>query len=543
MNNIEQFTEFYKHDLAGTYHSTDRLTLNGYFCYSCSPGGLREFWRRLFGGDNNLDNTHLSRFAGRFSRRIRAFAGKTGIPLIYTDKKTGKRKDEISKKYLPANPSFKGIFCIIAGRASAPLFNVRRFGKTGIEISRKMTFCQWYNFHIMDVEWGHIIIRLCPHPPFNILIVLNGHEYVERKALHSNVKFTKENNCFTYFSSGSAVSKIADTMSTYCAGGHLEAVLNRWIYSACLCFALTTEEQKKVDFRYSYYYYQMEYSLNLLFKNGKVMEKTFDEIIDKNRSILDIRKVRKILGANNRPLFKKGKRKEAKITVEKPDYNLTVFKITFDLYIVKIYSKGERVLRFEATVNNARKMRCPRNLSAFEKIHTHLKQILNNFAEIISWTTYSTIPKDIFEAWYKPVKFGKSKIAGLNINAQRTRNTIKAVLSNSLSMPYGFNAKHIVESIRDTSYSTVMARYDLKKLIARKLLKKSKNGRKYIITEKGTRELRGALLIRNKLVIPLCAKLFHNKYERIPLKYKMDESYKRLFTEAEIVLNTFKATG
>jgi hypothetical protein len=140
MNNIEQFTEFYKSDFSGTYHSTDRLVLNGYYNMGCTLGGFRHFWRQLEGGDETLDENHVRRYAGRFSHRIRKFAPANNIPLIYTDKKTVKRKDEISAEYLPEDPNFTGLFCIIAGKASAPLIKVRRFGKKGIELSKEMLF-------------------------------------------------------------------------------------------------------------------------------------------------------------------------------------------------------------------------------------------------------------------------------------------------------------------------------------------------------------------------------------------------------------------
>ena len=40
-------------------------------------------------------------------------------------------------------------------------------------------------------------------------------------------------------------------------------------YSACLCFALDSDEQKRCNFQYQYSVYQLEYSRNLLFKRIK----------------------------------------------------------------------------------------------------------------------------------------------------------------------------------------------------------------------------------------------------------------------------------
>jgi len=47
----------------------DRIVLNAYFSFGYTPDGFRTWWRRLYGSDDDLDNTHLMRMAGRFARR------------------------------------------------------------------------------------------------------------------------------------------------------------------------------------------------------------------------------------------------------------------------------------------------------------------------------------------------------------------------------------------------------------------------------------------------------------------------------------------
>jgi hypothetical protein len=59
----------------------DRVVLNAYFSLGHSPGGLRVWWRRLHDdNDQDLDNAHLMRMAGRFSRRIRARGRREWCP-------------------------------------------------------------------------------------------------------------------------------------------------------------------------------------------------------------------------------------------------------------------------------------------------------------------------------------------------------------------------------------------------------------------------------------------------------------------------------
>jgi hypothetical protein len=79
----DDFTERYGELLAGSYDCVDRVVLNAYFSIGHNPGGFRCWWRRWHGGDDLLDDTHLMRLAGRFARRVKAWAAASQVPVIY----------------------------------------------------------------------------------------------------------------------------------------------------------------------------------------------------------------------------------------------------------------------------------------------------------------------------------------------------------------------------------------------------------------------------------------------------------------------------
>ncbi len=81
----------------------------------------------------------------------------------------------------------------------------------------------------------------------------------------------KEGNCFTGGTDFQALNQIAKTLREPHAVGRLTKVCDRWLYSACLCFALDSEEQKRSGFRYQYSFYQIEQSRNLLFHRGSTL--------------------------------------------------------------------------------------------------------------------------------------------------------------------------------------------------------------------------------------------------------------------------------
>src|SRR6516225_4712791 len=79
----ESLSDRYAELLSGSYDCADRIVLNAYFRMGHTAGGFRVWWRALTGSDDTLDNAHLMRMAGRFSRRLHGYAKAEGIPLVH----------------------------------------------------------------------------------------------------------------------------------------------------------------------------------------------------------------------------------------------------------------------------------------------------------------------------------------------------------------------------------------------------------------------------------------------------------------------------
>src|SRR5439155_22699175 len=88
-------------------------------------------------------------------------------------------------------------------------------------------------------------IRICGYPPFGAQVIANGHEWVERQARKRSLPVHKEGNCFTGGTDFQVLNQIAKTLRAAHAVGRLTKVCDRWLYSACLCFALDSEEQER----------------------------------------------------------------------------------------------------------------------------------------------------------------------------------------------------------------------------------------------------------------------------------------------------------
>jgi hypothetical protein len=504
----DSLSDRYADLLTGSYDCVDRIVLNAYFRMGHHAGGFRVWWRMLTGSDETLDNTHLMRLAGRFSRRLRAYAQAKGIPVV--DCGAGERKHEVAEDYLAKTKITQGLFLILVGRAQAPVWDVS--GKHHLERKKPMPYVNHYSFHILDPDWGHITIKISGHPPFPAQVILNGHEYVACQARKAGIRFTKEGNCFTHISDAAGLAKIADTLSGRRTIGRLSQVCERWIYTTCLCFALDREEQKRSRFHYQYSNYQVESSLNLIFELGGQMEQVFQALIDRSRVLLDLKTVKTILGYQRRPRYHKRKKKSAEweVAVEKPAYDLTIFKLRCDKLTLKIYTKGECVLRIEVVVHNTQELRCGRSLEKFPEIVVEAKGILERFLNSLSCIDQCFIADRMLEQLPAPSQVGKVKVGGIDPNKPRMRWVIEAVIALS-ALPGGFTASELAHQVRtfrkqsESEYSPRHAAYDLKKLRGKKVVRRMGQTRRYESIPKGLRAMAALVVLRNKVIKPLLA--------------------------------------
>ena len=496
----------YQDLLSGSYDCVDRIVLNAYFRMGHSPGGFRQWWRQLTGSDATLDNAHLMRLAGRFARRIRGYGKARNIPVVNC--LVGERKHDIAQEYLAKTTISQGLFLVLIGRAKAPVWDIS--ANHHIEKKKPMPYVNHYSFHILDAEWGHITIKISGHPPFPAQIMLNGHEYVACQARKAGITFSKQGNCFTDVSQPAALAKIAATLSEQRTIGRLSQLCDRWIYSACLCFALDLEEQRLSGFHYQYSNYQIEYSRNLIFEVGGQMEQVFQALIDRSRVRLDLRTIKTILGRKHRPKHRSRKKPDWEVAVERPVYDLTIFKLHCGGLTLKIYTKGERVLRIEVIVHNALELNCGRSLENFPEIICRLRAVLERFADALSCIDQCFIADETLERLPTASRVGKVTVGGIDLNKPRMRWVVEAVIALSAGSD-GFTASELAVRVRTLGkqtpeqYGPTRAAYDLKKLRGQQIVQRIGETRRYEARPAGLKAIAALVVLRDKAIKPLLA--------------------------------------
>src|SRR5665213_2153612 len=198
------------------------------------------------------------------------------------------------------------------------------------------------------------------------------------------------------------------------------------------------------------------------------------------------------------------------VVVETPDYDVTVLKVHYGKMTLKTYSKGERVLRIEVILQNAKAYRWGHSLPCFPEIAVRLKGILERFLDAVGCINACFVSDEMLENLPQPAQIGQTKVGGIDLNKPRMRRVAEAVLALSAA-PAGFTASDLAGQVHSMSgqpeseYGPRRAAYDIKKLRAKGMVRKVGKSRRYEPVPDGLRSLTALLTLREKIIRPLLA--------------------------------------
>ena len=227
---------------------------------------------------------------------------------------------------------------------------------------------------------------------------------------------------------------------------------------------------------------------------------------------LDLKTVRTILGYQRRPRYRKRKKKSAEweVAVERPAYDLTIFKLHCGKLTLKIYTKGERVLRIEAIAHNTQELDCGRSLEKFPSIVSELKSILERFMDALSCIDQCFIADETLEQLPAPSQVGKTQgrwnrlQQGTNALGGGSRSGSFPFTRRIHSFPVGTSSSQ-PQSTRRPEYGPRRAAYDLKKLRGKQIVRRIAKSQRYEPIPDGLKTMTALIVLRNKAIKPLLA--------------------------------------
>jgi hypothetical protein len=218
-----------------------------------------------------------------------------------------------------------------------------------------------------------------------------------------------------------------------------------------------------------------------------------------------------------------------------PTYDLTNFKVHFGRLTVKAYTKGEHVLRVEAIAHNTRDLGgCGRVLGRWGDITSRLGDITDRFCTTLDCVDVGFIADGLLDELPRPSQLGAVRVGGIDLNKERIRNALAAVLALAAS-PSGFTVTQFTDKVRaltgqdEHAYSTRQGAYDLRKLRAKSLIDKPARSRRYQVPPEAARTISGIVTLRDHVIAPILAGIRSPHLGRKPSIWTaVDRDYEQL---------------
>ena len=180
--------------------------------------------------------------------------------------------------------------------------------------------------------------------------------------------------------------------------------------------------------------------------------------------------------------------------IDRSVYDLTTFKLRLGKLTLKMYDKGDRVLRVEIVVNNIAELRCGKAMGKLPGMLKRLQEMVVAFLGVVQAAHLSFVDGRQLDALAAPSVRGVRRTAGVDLQKPRMRAVAEAVMALA-AKPEGFTAADLCERVRAqkgrslSSYRERKAAYDLHKLRAKSLVERIAKTRRYRVRKPGIRTL------------------------------------------------------
>jgi hypothetical protein len=261
---------------------------------------------------------------------------------------------------------------------------------------------------------------------------------------------------------------------------------------------------------------------------------------------LDVPRLKTIFGRKQRPSKTKARDGRLEKVIDRSVYDLTVFKVHFGKLTLKMYDKGDRVLRVEIIVNNIAELRCGKGLDKLPGMLQRLEGMVVAFLGVVQAAHLSFVDGQQLDALAAPSVRGARRTAGVDLQKPRMRAVAQAVIALA-AQPEGFRAADLAERVRGqqgramASYAARKAAYDLRKLRGKSLVERFGKTRRYRVRRPGIRTLVALLILREQVIKPVLAGVCRPKRGRPPKNvHPLDVHYQKLQREMLATFQTLK---
>jgi len=326
------FLERHEAKIKGVLGCYDRIVMTGTLLDVAYPAAVQNL---LY--ERGLRCFEIGEFAEPLRDAVRenaeAVAAQAGLKIEYLDRKGARKEDRIAA-ILKERGDHPGLIHIFSAMENCRCYKPWRNRATAQTKLRVMSGrCLHYYFYLIDEELGLCFVRVPTWLPFRLQIYFNQHQWLARELARRKVAFQLLDNAFVDIGDWRLAQRVADGFEVRKLHRKLSALARRFCPIA-----------KRFARGYHFSLMQVEYALDVVFKNAEALSPIYEEI--SRQAILTVRagEVARFLGKRLSP--------QAEVQSDfHTRMEATRVKHTLNRQAIKMYDKHRQVLRIECTTN------------------------------------------------------------------------------------------------------------------------------------------------------------------------------------------------
>jgi hypothetical protein len=342
---VTRFLAQHGADVTGVIAGYDRLRLRGslrhlyqptfMFRYLCSAGVLL----KNFAG-------FVSDLTNRVCAASQDFAARHGRPLRYLES-CDERKDELARHLAERDRIAEGLIGVFSILEPCLTYSVRKDADTHkLYLHLGKGRCLHHYFYFQHAEFGLMHLRLQTWFPFQLVVCLNGRQWLARQMDRAGLKYVQRDNSFVWLADPVRAQRLADRQLRADWPALLQPLVAQ-------CHPLAAEICRPLALNYYWSLDQTEYATDLLFKSPAALADIYPSLVQHGIRHFGTPEVMRFLGrvipAHGRVHRRYLGEVETDLKHRPEGVRLKHFSQGNGL---KLYDKHGQILRVETTMTN-----------------------------------------------------------------------------------------------------------------------------------------------------------------------------------------------
>jgi hypothetical protein len=333
-----QFMEKHRDKATSILSGFDRVVFRGLLRSLIYPDGMKahlsrqDVPRREFGA-------HVEKTTKRLKEALLSEALRVGRPVIYLQS-SRTRKETVAKKILAQNPVDTGLLCVLTCVEPCMAYEMRRNreAKRLERVYRLRKCLHLYHYYVHPV-FGFMHARIQTWYPFHVQVCINGREWLGRRLDKAGCAYTRHENSFPYLEDPQMAQGFMDDLVRLDWAEALNQMAAR----------LNPAHEELLGPKTDYYWtaHQTEWAADITFPSTQELQRIYPQLVWGAITTFSSPTVMRFLGKTLQGPFQG----EVVSRYRDRSEGLSV-QHEANANSVKMYDKGERILRIERTINN-----------------------------------------------------------------------------------------------------------------------------------------------------------------------------------------------